>query len=180
MPIRSIRICYHLASAAGSSYDGGSLQGANAENWSVLRGQQGATYIARLQPGGVREPHWHTTAREMNFVISGKVRWSVVGPDSTHDAFEGGAGDLVFAPQAHLHYFENASATEELVVLIVFNAEMAEPKDDIGIAASLVAIPADVLGAVLGASPDLLARMPRKTNRVVIARKPGFGAGADQ
>ena len=166
---------FHLASSAGSTYEGGSLQGAIADNWSILAGQQGSVYLARLKPVGVREPHWHPSAWELNFVISGTVRWSLVGPNGTHDAFDGGAGDLVFAPQGHFHYFENASATEDLVVLIAFNASSSEPEDDIGIAASIGALPADVLGAVLGAPPELFAKLPRTTERKVIVRKPGFG-----
>jgi len=62
-------------------------------------------------------------------------------PNGTQDVFEAGKGDVIFAPQAHYHYFENASATEELVALIVFNSDAAEPKDDIGIGQSLTAIP---------------------------------------
>jgi oxalate decarboxylase len=46
--------------------------------------------------------------------------------------FEAGKGDVIFAPQGHYHYFENASATEELVALIVFNSDATEPKDGIG------------------------------------------------
>ena len=165
---------FHLASAAGSTYPGGSLQGAIAANWSILTGQQGSVYLARLKPGGVREPHWHPSAWELNFVVSGRVRWSLVGPNGTHDAFDGAAGDLVFAPQGHFHYFENASDTEELVVLIAFNASSSEPEDDIGIVASVSALPADVLGAVFGTEPELFGKLPHSTERVVIARKPGY------
>ncbi len=165
---------FHLAGTASSTYPGGSLQGAIAANWSILAGQQGSVYLARLKPGGVREPHWHPSAWELNFVIAGKVRWSLVGPDGTHDAFDGGAGDLVFAPQGHFHYFENASETEELVVLIAFNASSSEPEDDIGVVASVSALPADVLGAVFGVAPEMFDTLPRNTERVVIARKPGY------
>ncbi len=163
---------FHLAAAAAREYDGGQLQGAIADNWTILDGQQGSIYLARLEPGGVREPHWHPSAWELNFVISGRVRWSIVGPSGTSDSFEGGAGDLVFAPQGHYHYFENASEDEDLVVLIAFNAHAAEPDDDIGIAASLSAIPADVLGAVFKTSPEAFKNLPQRRDRVVIARKP--------
>ncbi len=64
---------------------------ASAATWSILSGQQGSVYLARLKPGGVGEPHWHPSAWELNFVISGKVRWSLVGPNGTHDTFDGGA-----------------------------------------------------------------------------------------
>jgi oxalate decarboxylase len=156
---------FHLASAASSSYGGGSLQGAISSNWNILSGQQGSVYLARLKPGGVREPYWHPSAWELNFVISGKVLWSLVGPDGTHDAFDGAAGDLVFAPQGHFHYFENASDTDELVVLIAFNTDASEPQDDIGLVASFSALPADVLGAIFGTtSPETFRNIPRNTN----------------
>ena len=71
-----------------------------------------------------------------------------VGPNGTQDVFEAGKGDVIFAPQGHYHYFENAIAAE-FVALIVFNSDAAEPKDDIGIGQSLTAIPNDVLSAVL-------------------------------
>ena len=164
---------FHLSRMAASRYDGGELRGAAADNWKALSGQQSSVYMARLKPGGVREPHWHPSGWEMNFVISGRVRWSVVGPGGTRDAFEGGAGDLVFPPQGHFHYFENASVTEDLVVLIVFNTSAGEPDDDIGLVESLSAIPADVLAAVFGAPAEVFANLPRKADRVVIARKQG-------
>ncbi len=162
---------FHLQTWAPSVFDGGTLQGATAENWPILSGQQGSVYLARLEPGGVREPHWHPSAWELNFVVSGKARWSLVGPQATHDEFEAGPGDLVFAPQGHFHYFENASGTEDLVVLIVFNASAGEPDDDVGIVASLSAIPPEVLGAVFKTSPDAFRNLPRKIERVTIARK---------
>ena len=39
---------FHLASAAGSTYPGGNLQGAIAGNWSTLAGQQGFVHLARV------------------------------------------------------------------------------------------------------------------------------------
>lgn len=162
---------FHLAGTGPSRFDGGDLRGAVADNWSVLKGQQGSVYLARLAPGGVREPHWHPSAWEMNFVVSGRVRWSLVGPGGTSDRFEGKAGDLVFAPQGHFHYFENASDTEDLVVLIVFNTSVAEPDDDIGLVESLSAIPPDVLAAIFGVPADTFKAIPKNRDRVVIASK---------
>jgi len=163
---------FHLSAWAPDVFTGGTLQGATGDNWKILASQQASVYLARLEPRGVREPHWHPSAWELNFVISGSARWSFVGPEATHDTFEVTKGDLVFAPQGHFHYFENASETEDLVVLIVFNSSASEPADDVGIVASLSAIPVDVLGAVFGASPELFQQVPRKLERVTITRKP--------
>jgi oxalate decarboxylase len=163
---------FHLAKLSADVFEGGTLQGATEENWKILSKQQGSVYLARLEPGGVREPHWHPSGWELNYVISGKIRWSFVGPKATHDTFEAGQGDLVFAPQGHFHYFENASDTEDLVVLIVFNTSAGEPDDDVGIVASLSAIPPDVLAAVFKTSPENFANIPHKIERVTIIKKP--------
>jgi oxalate decarboxylase len=34
-----------------------------------------------MEKGGVREPHWHPNAAELNYVIEGKVRFTVYGPN---------------------------------------------------------------------------------------------------
>lgn len=102
-------------------------------------------YLAHLDPGGIREPHWHPTAWELNYIVSGTAKWTILGthPDGEYhnDVFTAERGDLVFAPTGLFHYFENASTTEPLDVLIVFNTSTAEPDDDIGIVGSLNAIP---------------------------------------
>ena len=162
---------FHLADATANVFPGGGLQGAHEGNWPIAKGQNGAVYLVRLAPCGVREPHWHPSAWEFNFVLQGRVRWTLVGPAATEDSFEAGKGDLVFAPQGHFHYFENASATEDLVVLIVFNSSAKEPDDDIGIVQCFKAMPPDVLAAVFGGEPKMFANLPGKLGRVVIASK---------
>lgn len=166
---------FHLADAPANTFPGGGLQGAHGENWPIVKGQQAAVYVARLEPGGIREPHWHPSAWELNFVMQGRARWTFVGPEATQDTFEAGKGDLVFAPQGHFHYFENASDTEDLVVLIAFNSSSTEPGDDIGIVHSLSAMPPEVLAAVFGGSAEAFANLPGKLGRVVIASKKEVG-----
>lgn len=164
---------FHLQSATSDDFDGGSLQGARSGVWPILADQKGAVYLARLRPGGVREPHWHPSAWEKNVVLSGRVRWSFVGPNSTQDVFEGGAGDAIFAPQGHFHYFENASETEDLTVLIVFNADSAEPLDDVPLAQSISSLPPHVLAAVFGVDESVFAELPILTQRtVIVSRRP--------
>ncbi len=47
----------------------------------------------------------------------------------------------------------------------------------IGRVASVSATPADVLGAAFGTGPESSDRLPSNTERVVIARKPGYDGG---
>ncbi len=166
---------FHLAASDPNTFDGGWLRGANEQNFPVLAGRQGSVYLAHLDPGGIREPHWHPTAWELNYVVSGTARWTILGthPDGGYhnDVFTAQRGDLVFAPTGLFHYFENPSTTEALDVLIVFNTSTAEPDDDIGIVGSLNAIPRDVLAASFGVPESAFAQVPRRIAPVVITRR---------
>jgi oxalate decarboxylase len=161
---------FHLANWAPDRFDGGTIRNANADNWHILKGQEGSVVLTRLEPGGVREPHWHPSAWEFNFVISGKARWTILGVQGEHARFEANKGDLVFAPQGHFHYFENAG-DDDLLVLIVFNTSTPEPRNDIGIVASLSALPPDVLALFMGVSPQVFENMKRRVAPVTISKR---------
>ncbi|WP_433574389.1 cupin domain-containing protein [Nocardia brasiliensis] len=165
---------FKLRDAERANFDGGYLQGANEDNFPVLQGQKGSVYFVHLEGGGIREPHWHPSAWELNYIISGKAKWTILGthPDGTYhnDVFEAAQGELVFAPQGYFHYFENASADTPLDVLVVFNTSAKEPNDDIGIVATLNSLPREVLAASFGIPVSAFANVPTEIKPVVITR----------
>ncbi|RMI28982.1 cupin domain-containing protein [Nocardia stercoris] len=166
---------FHLTAASPDRFDGGTLQGAHEQNFPVLAGQNGAAYFVRLEPGGIREPHWHPTAWELNYHISGTAKWTLLGthPDGSYrtDVFEAHAGDLVFAPQGFFHYFENARTDAPLELLIVFNTSAPETSDDIGLLAAMNSMPRDVTASVLGVPVSALAAIPTEIKPVVITTR---------
>ncbi|OXR41869.1 Oxalate decarboxylase OxdC [Nocardia cerradoensis] len=166
---------FHLTAADISRYNGGTLQGAHEQNFPVLAGQNGAAYFVRLDPGGIREPHWHPTAWELNYHISGTAKWTLLGthPDGSYhtDVFEAHAGDLVFAPQGFFHYFENARTDAPLELLIVFNTSAPEMSDDIGLLGALNSIPREVTATVLGVPLSALADIPTDIKPIVITKR---------
>ncbi|SHG86982.1 cupin domain-containing protein [Streptoalloteichus hindustanus] len=166
---------FSLTKAKPNTFSGGDLRGAHEEDFPILKGQNASVYMIHLDVDGVREPHWHPTAWELTYVMSGKVRWTILGAHPTGkyevDSFTAETGDLVFIPQGFFHYFENASSTERLQVLVLFNTSSVEPNDDIGIVGSLNAIPRDVLGAVFGVPASAFHGIPTEVKPVVIAKK---------
>ncbi|WP_138503478.1 cupin domain-containing protein [Nostoc sp. PA-18-2419] len=165
---------FHLQALPATQHNGGNLRGGNEENWPILAGQNAAIYLIHLEPGGVREPHWHPNAWEINYVISGLAKWVILGTQQENYTFVAGKGDVVFAPQGFFHYFENASEHEKLVVLVVFNTSTSEPHNDIGITNSISLIPNDVLAAIFGVSPDLFNNLPKTIKPVTIVKKQPF------
>ncbi|MGW4399242.1 cupin domain-containing protein [Amycolatopsis nivea] len=166
---------FPLAKSAPAVYDGGTLRGAHEKNFPVLAGQQGSVYLVHLDPGGMREPHWHPSAWELNYIISGKADWSILGTHedgSYHNAvFSAEAGELVFAPQGFFHYFANSSNTEGLDVLVMFNTSTGEPNDDIGIVGTLNSLPREILAASFGVPVSAFAAVPKDLKPVVITRR---------
>src|SRR6476620_5199756 len=64
-----------------------------------------ASCCSRCSPGGIREPHWHPSAWELNIVTSGVAAWVVIDGNGNHESFDQHVGEIVFAPQGSFHYF---------------------------------------------------------------------------
>src|SRR5262249_14388032 len=53
----------------------------------------------RLEPGAMRELHWHATAAEWAFVIDGRVRTTVIDPQGRAETNEFEPGDVWYFPR---------------------------------------------------------------------------------
>jgi oxalate decarboxylase len=160
---------FHLAALPPITYDGGSQQQAHEDNFPILKGQEASIQLITLQPGGIREPHWHPSAWEINLVTKGVATWVLIDGNGNHESFDAKVDDIVFAPQGSLHYFENRG-TADLDVLIIQNASAPEDKDNIGIGESLSQLPPQVLSAVFGAPAETFKSFKKFDNAVTILR----------
>lgn len=160
---------FHLGALPPTDFDGGSLQQAHEDNFPILKGQQASVVFVTLQPGGIREPHWHPSAWEINVVTSGVATWTLLDPLGHDETFDAHPGDVIFAPQGSLHYFEN-KGHEDLKLVIVFNASTQEGKDDIGIGASVSKLPPRVLSAVFGVPAETFSSFKKIDKSVTILR----------
>jgi oxalate decarboxylase len=162
---------FHLGALPPTTFDGGSLRQAHEGNWPILTGQQASVVMVTLQPGGIREPHWHPSAWEVNVITGGVATWTLLDPLGHAESFEAHPGDVIFAPQGSLHYFEN-KGNEDLNLLIVFNASTEEGRDDIGIGASISKLPPDVLAAVFGVPAGTFSAFKKIDKSLTIIQRP--------
>ena len=160
---------FHLGAQPLNTYDGGSFQQADEENFPILKGQAASIVKLTLQPGGIREPHWHPSAWEINIVTSGVAAWVVVDGNGNHESFDQHAGDVVFAPQGSFHYFENRGSGD-MKIVIIQNTSAPEAKDNIGIGESLSRLPPRVLSAVFGVPAETFKPFKKIDNSIVILR----------
>ncbi len=68
-----------------------------------------AAALVEVEPGGLRELHWHPNSDEWQYYLSGKGRMTVFGSESKARTFDYQAGDVGYVPYAMGHYIENTA-----------------------------------------------------------------------
>ena len=108
----------------GHVTDGGSARQATIKELPVSKGLAGVSM--RLNPGGIRELHWHAIAAEWAFVIKGRVRTTVIGPDGTSETNDFDPGDVWYFPRGHGHMLQGLGPGETHFVLIFDDGAFSE------------------------------------------------------
>lgn len=147
---------------------GGSVALGNANSFPILNGL--ALYLLRFAPSGIREPHWHPNAAELDYVIDGKARMTIFSPDGTGNTFEIGPGQIVFIPPAYFHYIENIDPANTTQFLVFFNNERPQ---DTGISGALSSYSNEVLAAVYNSDPAFFNTLPRLEQDVFLVSGAG-------
>jgi oxalate decarboxylase len=66
-----------------------------------------AAALVDIEPGGLRELHWHPNTDEWQYFISGRARMTVFASGGKARTFDYQAGDVGYVPFAMGHYVEN-------------------------------------------------------------------------
>ena len=153
----------------GHVTDGGSARQATIKELPVSKGLAGVSM--RLNPGGIRELHWHTIAAEWAFVIKGRVRTTVIGPDGTSEVNDFDPGDVWYFPRGHGHMLQGLGPGESHFVLIFDDGAFSEfgtfsTTDWLG------HTPPEVLSKSLELPVSAFATFPKKELYIVQGRIP--------
>jgi oxalate decarboxylase len=70
-----------------------------------------AAALVEVEPGGMREMHWHPNTDEWQYYIEGQARMSVFAAAGQARTFDFMAGDVGYVPFAMGHYIENTGNT---------------------------------------------------------------------
>ena len=154
--------------------EGGSIRFARGDDYPILDGL--AMYSLRFNRLGVREPHWHPNCAELNYVVNGRVKMTIVSPGGDVEAFELAAGEVSYIPPAYFHHIESL-VDEEVRMCVFFNHEM--PGDN-GIAASVSGYSAEFIASVFGRPAETFESLPRYDEDVLLgppARQADGGSG---
>lgn len=157
-----------LAQAAHSQHAGGREWRVGADRFPISKTITGV--ILDLNPGGLRELHWHPNADEWQYVISGKVRVTMFGSHGRWREETLDTGDVGYIPTGYGHSIENPSTDQPARVLIAFNTGEYQAID---LSQWLASNPDYLLAANFGVPRALIEKLPQ--HRVFIASKDGPG-----
>lgn len=99
---------------------GGEVRITDSKNFPVSKTVAAAHLI--IQPGALREMHWHPNADEWNFIIRGRARITIFASEGTARTFDYVPGDVGIIPRNMGHFVENIG-DEPIEMLEVFRAD---------------------------------------------------------
>ena len=81
--------------------EGGTAREASVEHFPVSTGIAGVSMT--LEPGSLRELHWHANAAEWAYVVSGNCRTTIYAPSGKSETLDFAPGDVWYFPRGHGH-----------------------------------------------------------------------------
>jgi oxalate decarboxylase len=115
---------FALEKSKGRTVGGNTAKEATVLQLPISKGIAGVSM--GLEPGGMRELHWHATAAEWAFVDKGRVRTTVFGPGGYTETNEFEPGDVWYFPRGHGHMLECLGNEPCHFVLIFDNGYFSE------------------------------------------------------
>jgi oxalate decarboxylase len=103
-----------------------------------------------IEPGAIRELHWHPNADEWQYVMSGQGNVSIFGSHGRVKTMPYKKGMVAFVKQGYGHYIEN-TGTETLKLIILFNNPVYQ---EISLNHWLNANPQQLVADHFGLSPE--------------------------
>ncbi|UFS58829.1 cupin domain-containing protein [Subtercola endophyticus] len=143
---------------------GGSIKIADSTNFPASKTVAAALTV--LEPGSMRELHWHPNADEWQYYLKGQGRMTVfnTGPHANTTDFR--AGDVGVVGRNFGHYVEN-TGDEQLIYIETFKSDHYE---EVSLANWLAHLPPALVSAHLNIPEEVLASFPRDTQGITPIR----------
>ena len=124
-----------------------------------------AAGLVEVEPGGMRELHWHPNSDELQYHIAGQSRMTVYASGSTAATFDYQPGDVAYVPKSMPHYIENTGTT----TLRYLELWQSDHFADVSLRQWLAFTPYELVKAHLNIDKSVLAQIPTHKTPVVPA-----------
>jgi oxalate decarboxylase len=122
-----------------------------------------AAALVEVEPGGLRELHWHPNTDEWQYYIEGSARMGVFAASGQARTFDFRAGDVGYVPFAMGHYVEN-TGTAPLRFLEIFKSSYYA---DLSLDTWMALTPPELVAAHLNLDQRVMGAL-RKTKAPVV------------
>jgi oxalate decarboxylase len=119
--------------------------------------------LVEVEPGGMRELHWHPNTDEWQYYIEGQARMGVFASSGQARTFDFLAGDVGFVPFAMGHYVENTGTTP-LRFLEIFKSSYYA---DVSLNQWMALTPPELVNAHLKLDPQVMGALRKGKEPVV-------------
>jgi oxalate decarboxylase len=149
------------SSAPTSETKGGRVQIADSSNFKVSTTIAAA--LVTMQPGAMRQMHWHPNADEWQYYIKGKARMGVFNTGPNVLTMDFNPGDIGYAKRNYGHYVQNVGDTE-LQFFAVFRTPHYE---EMSLSAWLKHSPPDMVAEHLNVDPNTISQWPGEGSAIL-------------
>ncbi|HZC18985.1 MAG TPA: cupin domain-containing protein, partial [Rubrobacteraceae bacterium] len=146
---------WHMLAQEPIRTPGGWVRITDSRNFTVSK-TIAAAHI-EVEPGAMREMHWHPNADEWQYYLSGQGRMTVFASGGKARTFDYQAGDVGYVPFAMGHYIEN-TGDEPLVFLALFRSDHYA---DVSLAQWMGVLPPEMVKAHLNVDDEFIANLPK-------------------
>lgn len=146
--------------------DGGTIRILDHENFPACTTVAAA--LVEIEPGAMREIHWHSNNDELQYYLQGKARMTVFQPGPKARTFNYQAGDVGYVPVGNFHYVQNIGE-EKLIFLEIFKSDHFA---DLSLAQWMAMTPGEVVKSILNLSDEFLSNLRKDSCPIV--KYPGF------
>ena len=122
-----------------------------------------AAALIEIEPGAMRELHWHPIADEWLYFLSGEAQMGVFGANGNAATFDYQAGDVGYVPRPMGHYVVNRGTTT-LRFLGAFRSDRVE---EASLSKWLALTPHELVRAHLHIDESVLAKIPVRHTPIV-------------
>ncbi|EED81598.1 candidate oxalate decarboxylase [Postia placenta Mad-698-R] len=154
---------FPLSQVEATKFPGGTTKIVDSTTFKVSKTM--AVAEVTLEPGAMRELHWHPTQTEWDYFMSGYARVTVFAANADARTFDFQAGDIGYIPQSYGHYIENTGNTT-LHFLEILKTDI-DKFQDVSLAQWLALTPPAVVKAHLDVSDDTIAAFSKTKQRIV-------------
>lgn len=151
---------YHASKQAPNAFPGGKTKVVDS---NVFPETNLSALIIELDPGAMREIHWHPDADEIQYYLSGEARMTVFDATANARTFNYRAGDVGYVPKTLAHYIENIGTTPVHVI----NVFRSPRYRDVSLNQWMAMTPPDMVRGTLNVDDTVMKALRRAYQPVV-------------